>query len=189
MSENISVYGIYGSRTAVEKAVLGLKDAGFRHADISLLTPENMGNHDLVTEKTSKAPEGATAGGATGGLIGGGLGWLVGIGALAIPGLGPFIAAGPIVAALAGLGAGAALGGVAGGLVGMGMPEFEATRYAGRVKDGGSLMSVHCDDNDWAKRAEEILRRTGAEDITRAGQATADFDKTDKPHRVGASAR
>ncbi len=187
MSKNISVYGIYGSRAAVENGVIGLKDAGFRHTDISLLTPENLGNHDLVTEKNSKAPEGATTGGATGGVIGGGLGWLVGIGALAIPGLGPFIAAGPIIAALAGMGAGAALGGLAGGLVGMGMPEFEATRYAGRVKSGGSLMSVHCDDGDWATRAEEVLKRTGAEDITRAGQASADFDKSDKPHRMTAS--
>jgi hypothetical protein len=173
MSKNISVYGIYASRAAIESGVMALKDAGFRHVDISLLSPENKGNHDLVTEKSSKAPEGAT----------------VGIGALAIPGLGPFIAAGPIMAALAGMGAGAALGGVTGGLVGMGMPEFEATRYAGRVKEGGSLMSVHCDDSEWAKRAEEVLRRTGAEDITRAGQATADFDKTDKPHRVGTSVR
>lgn len=182
MSKNISVYGIFSSRAALERAVGGLQRGGFRHEDISVLLPENSGNKDLVAEMSTKSPEGAVTGGATGGLLGGALGWLVGIGALAIPGLGPFIAAGPIMAALAGLGAGAALGGIAGGLVGFGMPEVEAKRYEGRVKSGGSLLSVHCDNSEWATRAENILREAGGEDVTRAGEATADYDKTDKPH-------
>jgi len=114
-------------------------------------------------------------------VIGGVLGWLVGIGALAIPGLGPFIAAGPIVAALAGVGAGGALGGIAGALVGMGIPEYEAKRYEGRIKGGGYLLSVHCDDSEWTKRAKEILERTGAEDVSSTGEAKADFAKSDKP--------
>ncbi len=185
MSKNISVYALYGDRTSIEDAIKTLWERGFRQEDLSLLMPENFGNKDLVTEKNTKSPEGAMAGGATGGVVGGTLGWLVGIGSLAIPGLGPFIAAGPIMAALAGAGAGAALGGLAGGLVGMGMPEFEAKRHEGRVRSGGSLLSVHCDNDDWAKRAEEILRKTGGEDITKAGQASADFDKTDRPHLRG----
>lgn len=182
MSKNISVYGIYQSRTSLERCVNALQQAGFRHEDISVLLPENAGNKDLVAEKATKSPEGAMAGGAAGGVVGGALGWLVGIGALAIPGLGPFIAAGPIMAALAGLGAGAALGGVTGALIGMGVPEFEAKRYEGRVKNGGSLISVHCDNGEWADRAKAILRDTGGEDITSSGQASADYDKTDKPH-------
>ncbi len=185
MSKNISVYALFSNRSSLEYAVTSLEQRGFRQEDVSVLLPENLGNKDLVTEKNTKSPEGAMAGGATGGVVGGTLGWLVGIGALAIPGLGPFIAAGPIIAALAGVGAGAALGGLTGGLVGMGMPEFEAKRYEGRVKSGGSLISVHCDNDDWADRAERILRETGGEDITKAGQASADYDSTDKPHARG----
>jgi len=127
------------------------------------------------------APEGTAAGATSGAVIGGGLGWLAGIGALAIPGLGPLIAAGPIVAALAGAGAGGVLGGLTGALVGMGIPEYEAKRYEGRVKEGGILLSVHCDDSNWTKRAKEILERTGADDVSSAGEASADFSKTDKP--------
>jgi hypothetical protein len=182
MSKNISVYGIFPSRSTLERAVVSLQQAGFRNEDVSVLLPENLGNKDLVAEKKSKSPEGAVAGGATGGMLGGALGWLAGIGAIAIPGLGPFIAAGPILAALAGAGAGAALGGVTGGLIGLGLPEFEAKRFEGRVKNGGSLMSVHCDNNDWADRAEKILRASGGEDVTRAGEASADYDTTERPH-------
>ena len=130
--------------------------------------------------KNTKAPEGATTGAGTGALLGGGLGWLVGIGALAIPGLGPFIAAGPIMAALAGAGVGGAVGGITGALIGMGIPEYEAKRYEGRVKDGGILLSVHSDDSDWTKKAKEILARTVAEDISSTGEATA--EKGDKDH-------
>jgi len=114
-------------------------------------------------------------------LLGGGLGWLAGIGALAIPGVGPLIAAGPIVAALAGAGVGGAVGGLTGALIGMGIPEYEAKRYEGRVKEGGILLSVHSDNSDWTKKAKDILERTGAEDVASTGEASADFQKTDKP--------
>src|ERR1039458_637574 len=137
--------------------------------------PENVGTKDFVHKKDTKAPEGATTGGASGAVIGGGLGWLAGIGALAIPGLGPFIAAGPIMAALAGVGVGGAVGGITGALIGMGIPEYEAKRYEGRVKDGGILLSVHSDDSTWTTRAKEVLERTGAQDIASTGEASADY--------------
>lgn len=180
--KNTAVFGIYANRTMVEIAVDALKAAEFRNSDISVLFPENTGTKDFAHEKNTKAPEGATAGAGTGALLGGGLGWLVGIGALAIPGLGPFIAAGPIVAALAGAGAGGAIGGLTGALIGMGIPEYEAKRYEGRVKDGGILLSVHSDDSTWTKRAKEILERTGAQDVSSTGEATA--DKKDEKTRV-----
>src|SRR6185295_10348659 len=132
-----SVFGIYPTLDAVEGAVDALKSAGFRNTDISVLLPDSLGTKDFAHEKGTKAPEGATAGAGTGAVAGGVLGWLVGIGALAIPGLGPFIAAGPIMAALAGAGVGGAVGGLTGALIGMGIPEYEAKRYEGRVKQGG----------------------------------------------------
>src|SRR5690349_8411735 len=179
--KNTAVFGIYPTRVSVEGAVDALKAAGFRNSDISVLFPENTGTKDFAHEKNTKAPEGAATGAGTGALLGGGLGWLVGIGALAIPGLGPFIAAGPIVAALAGAGAGGAIGGITGALVGMGIPEYEAKRYEGRVKDGGILLSVHSDNSDWTRKAKEILERTGADDVSSTGEAKADFSKSDKP--------
>lgn len=179
--KNTAVFGIYPSYAAVESGVDALQEAGFRSTDISVLFPENVGTKDFAHQKHTKAPEGATAGGVSGGVIGGALGWLTGIGALAIPGIGPLIAAGPIVAALAGVGAGAAIGGIAGALVGMGIPEYEAKRYEGRVKSGGILLSVHSDNSDWTKRAKEILERTSAEDISSTGEASADYAKSDRP--------
>src|ERR1700687_445401 len=176
--KNTAVFGIYSSYGQVESAVDALRAAGFRNTDISVLFPENVGSKDFAHQKGTKAPEGATTGAGTGALIGGGLGWLAGIGALAIPGLGPFIAAGPIMAALAGAGVGGAVGGVTGALVGMGIPEFEAKRYEGRVQKGGILVSVHCDTSDEIKRGKEILERTGAEDISSAGEASADIKDT-----------
>lgn len=169
-----AVFGIYPDRAAVDNAVDALRDAEFRNSDISVLFPETTGTKDFAHEKNTKAPEGATTGAGTGALLGGGLGWLVGIGALAIPGLGPFIAAGPIVAALAGAGVGGAVGGLTGALIGMGIPEYEAKRYDGRVKDGGILLSVHSDDSQWTKKAKEVLERTGAEDVSSTGEASAD---------------
>lgn len=160
-----AVFGIYKTRTEVEYAVDALKMAGYRNSDISVLMPEKGNTLEFAHEKETKAPEGATTGAATGAVVGGGLGWLVGIGALAIPGFGPFIAAGPIMAALAGAGVGGALGGVTGALVGMGIPEYEAKRYEGLVKDGGILLSVHADDSEWTSKAKTILEQTGAEDI------------------------
>ncbi|MGB8582094.1 MAG: quinol:electron acceptor oxidoreductase subunit ActD [Candidatus Sulfotelmatobacter sp.] len=179
--KNTAVFGIYPEYASVENGVDALKAAGFRNTDISVLFPENVGTKDFAHKKETKAPEGSTTGAATGAVIGGGLGWLMGIGALAIPGLGPFIAAGPIMAALAGVGVGGAIGGIAGALVGMGIPEYEAKRYEGRVKDGGILLSVHSDNSEWTKRAKEILEHTGAQDVASTGEASADFSKTDKP--------
>ncbi len=181
MSKNLAVFGIFQNRAHVEEAVTHLQRSGFRAEDVSVLLPENLGNKDLAHEKSTKSPEGAAVGGATAGLLGGALGWLAGIGALAIPGIGPFIAAGPILAALAGLGAGAAIGGVAGALLGMGIPEYEAKRYEGRVKSGGILMSVHCDNGDWADRAIQILKNAGGDDVASTAEAGADFAKSDKP--------
>lgn len=181
--KNTAVFGIYSDRRSVEEAVDVLRNSGFRSTDISVLFPENLGNKDFAHEKGTKAPEGATTGGLSGGVIGGALGWLAGIGALAIPGLGPFIAAGPILGALGGLGAGAAIGGITGALIGMGIPEYEAKRYEGRVKEGGILLSVHSDNSDWTRRARQILEDTGAHDISSASEAGADFAETDKPVR------
>jgi hypothetical protein len=179
--KNTAVFGIYPEYASVENGVDALKAAGFRNTDISVLFPENVGTKDFAHKKQTKAPEGSATGATAGAVIGGGLGWLAGIGALAIPGLGPFIAAGPIMAALAGVGVGGAVGGITGALVGMGIPEYEAKRYEGRVKDGGILLSVHSDDSEWTKRAKEILERTGAQDVSSTGEASADFSKTDKP--------
>jgi hypothetical protein len=179
--KNTAAFGIYRNRVDVDNAVNALRDAGYRSTDISVLFPENEGTKDFAHEKHTKAPEGTATGATSGAVIGGGLGWLVGIGALAIPGIGPFIAAGPIVAALAGAGAGGVLGGITGALVGMGIPEYEAKRYEGRVKEGGILLSVHSDSSDWTNKAKDVLKTTGAEDVSSAGEANADFSKTDKP--------
>jgi hypothetical protein len=159
-----------------EEGVDTLKVAGFRNTDISLLFPDNEGTKDFAHEKNSKAPEGAVTGGASGAVLGGALGWLAGIGALAIPGVGPFIAAGPIIALLGGVGVGGTVGGLAGALLGAGIPEYEAKRYEGRIRRGGILLSVHCDDSDWVRRAEKILAETGAEEITPATEAKAKAD-------------
>ena len=137
---NTAVFGIYATRAQVEQAVDQLRVAGFRPTDISVLFPENVGTKEFAHEKSTKAPEGVAAGATSGALVGGTLGWLVGIGALAIPGLGPFIAAGPIMALLSGVGVGAAVGGIAGALVGMGIPEYDAKRYEGLIKGGGILL-------------------------------------------------
>ncbi len=187
MSKNTAVFGIYPTYSGAENGVDALKTAGFRNTDISALLPENVGSKDFAHEHDTKAPEGAAAGAGTGAVLGGALGWLVGIGALAIPGLGPFIAAGPIMAALAGVGVGGAVGGVTGALIGMGMPEYVAVRYEGRIKKGGILLSVHSDSSEWTKRAKEILERTGAEDIASTGEASADYAKTDRPLSRGAT--
>src|SRR5579862_3655617 len=176
--KNTAAFGIYRDRVAVETAVDMLRNAGFRNTDISVLFPHNEGTKDFAAEKNTKAPEGTAAGVGTGAVIGGALGWLAGIGALAIPGVGPFIAAGPIMAALAGLGVGGAVGGVAGALIGMGIPEFEAKRYEGRLQRGGILLSVHCDTSEEIKRGKEVLKRTGAEDVASTGESSDDSRKT-----------
>lgn len=179
--KNTAVFGLYPNRASVEDAVETLKIAGFRSEDISVLFPHNEGNKDFVVKKDTKAPEGAVTGAGAGAVVGGALGWLAGIGLLAIPGLGPFIAAGPILALLAGAGVGGAIGGVSGALIGMGIPEYEAKRYEGLIKDGGILLSVHSDNSDWTKRAKQVLERTGGRDISSAGEARGDIANTDKP--------
>jgi len=181
--KNTAVFGIYRNRLEVEQAVDALRAEGFRSTDISVLFPENEGTKDFAHEKATKAPEGTATGAGTGAVVGGTLGWLAGIGALAIPGLGPLIAAGPIVAALTGVGVGGAIGGISGALIGMGIPEYEAKRYEGRVKEGGLLLSVHSDNSDWTRKAKDILERTGADDVSSTGEAKADFAKADKPMR------
>jgi hypothetical protein len=181
--KNTAAFGIYKSQGQADRAVDTLIGQGFRNEDISVLFPENVGSKDFKAEKSTKAPEGATAGATTGAVVGGTLGLLAGIGALAIPGLGPFIAAGPIVGALSGLGAGGAVGGVTGALIGLGIPEYEAKRYEGRVTKGGILVSVHCDNSDWTKKAKTLLEQTGAEDVSSTGEASADT-KTDRPVRT-----
>jgi len=179
--KNTAVFGIYPDQLTAEDAVEALKEAGFRNTDISALFPDNKGTKDFAHEKQTKAPEGAVTGGTTGAVIGGTLGWLAGIGSLAIPGIGLFIAAGPIMGMLGGIGVGGAVGGLTGALIGAGIPEYEAKRYEGRIRHGGILISVHCDNADWVKRAKEILNNTGAEDIASSSEAKADFAASDKP--------
>jgi hypothetical protein len=179
--KNTAVFGIFRDRRHAEQGVDTLIADGFRPEDISVLLPDNEGTKDFAHEKHTKAPEGATTGAGTGAVVGGTLGLLAGIGALAIPGLGPFIAAGPIMGALAGVGTGGVVGGIVGALVGLGMPEYEAKRYEGLVKQGKILLSVHCDNSDWVKKAKNVLERLGAEDVSSAGESDADFAKTDKP--------
>jgi hypothetical protein len=177
MSEkNTAVFGIYPSYTTVEMGVDNLKAAGFSNRDISVLLPESAGSKAFAHEKGTKAPEGATAGAGTGIVLGGAMGWLLGVGALAIPGLGPFIAAGPIMAALAGAGVGGAVGGITGALIGMGIPEYEAKRYEGRVKNGGILLSVHCDSSEQTKHAKQVLEQTGAQDVSSSSEARSEDD-------------
>jgi hypothetical protein len=179
--KNTVAFGLYSDRPQVEQGICSFLAARFRSEDISVLFPENTGSKDFAHEKNTKAPEGVTIGVGAGGAIGGTLGLLVGIGALAIPGLGLFIAAGPVISALAGMGAGGAIGGLAGALIGMGIPEYEAKRYDGRVRAGGILMSVHCDSAEWVRRAKDLLKQTGAEDIASASEAASDYGKTDRP--------
>jgi hypothetical protein len=189
-SKKVGVFGIYSTRVSVENATDSLIRAGFPAADISVLLPESLGGpKDMGTEKATKAPEGTAAGVTTGGVIGGTLGVLAGVGLLAIPGLGPFIAAGPIMAGLAGMGVGGAVGGVTGALIGLGIPEFEAKRYEGRLQKGGILLSVHCDTSDEIKRAKEVLKATDAEDVSSTGEASVDNKQTDREAAARAAGR
>jgi len=170
-AKNKAVFGIFSSADYAERAVDALIEDGFPSADVSVLMPDTRSTREFAHHKDTKAPEGTTAGAAAGGVVGGTLGVLAGLGALAIPGLGPLLAAGPIVAGLAGLGAGGAVGGFIGALVGMGIPEYEARRYEGHVKDGGILLSVHCESAGDVLRAKEILNDTGAADIATSGES------------------
>jgi hypothetical protein len=182
-----SVLGIYYNREDVERGTDVLVHAGFMPASISVLLPETLGGSSLTTEKATKAPEGVAAGATSGAVLGGALGLLVGIGALAIPGLGPFIAAGPIMATLAGMGVGGTIGGLTGALVGLGIPEYEAKAYEKRLQKGGILLSVHCDTNDEVTRAKDLLKGTGAEDISSTGEASAGSTTMEKKAARGNS--
>lgn len=179
--KNTSVFAIFTDRVQTEVAVDALKAGGFYSSDVSVLFPDQTGTRDFAHEKNTKAPEGAATGVTSGVVIGGALGWLAGIGSLAIPGVGPLIAAGPIMAALAGAGVGGTVGGITGALIGMGIPEFEAKRYEGVVKDGGILVSVHSDSSDETKRAKEILEKAGGRDISSAGESSTNVVKRAEP--------
>jgi uncharacterized membrane protein len=185
--KKVAVFGIYPGADDAERAVDTLVREGFANNDISVLLPDNQSSKEFAHEKHTKAPEGTATGAATGGTIGGTLGLLAGIGALAIPGLGPFIAAGPIMATLAGIGVGGAVGGLVGALVGVGISEYEAKRYESRVKDGGVLLSVHCATSDDVTRAKELLKRTGADDISTASEASS--ETRDEPYATTSSNR
>ncbi|HVO45325.1 MAG TPA: hypothetical protein VMT29_03225 [Steroidobacteraceae bacterium] len=169
--KNTAVFGIYQTVEHAEQAVNSLVGAGFAGSSVSVLLPDTRSTREFAHEKGTKAPEGTAVGATTGGVIGGAIGVLAGVGALTIPGLGPFIAAGPLMAGLAGLGAGGAVGGLVGALVGMGIPEYEAKRYEGRVKGGGILLSVHCDTAAQIRLAKDLLETTAAEDIASAAEA------------------
>ena len=175
-----AVFCIVHDPTTAQTVVERLRDAGFSANDISVLFPDRSGTRDFAHEQHTKAPEAAVTGGAAGGVLGGVAGWLVGIGTLAIPGLGPFVAAGPILAALSGAAAGAAVGGLAGALVGMGVPEYEAKRYEGKLREGNILISVHTEDGNQRERAKDIFEKAGADDIGTSGEESVDEPKRDR---------
>ncbi|MFN2309002.1 MAG: DUF3341 domain-containing protein [Gammaproteobacteria bacterium] len=177
-----AVIGIVNTVGHAEAIVESLKSSGILTTDISVLMPDLGGNRDFSHEHNTKAPEGATIGGSAGGIAGGALGLLAGIGALAIPGVGPFIAAGPIMAALSGAAVGATIGGVAGALVGMGMPEYEAKQYEDKLKNGNILISVHTNDSDEADRIKEIMEDADAEDVSITSEAgVSKSERSDRP--------
>lgn len=176
-----AVFCIVPSQTEASEIVSRLKLAGFAMNDISVLFPDKAGTRDFAHEKNTKAPEGAATGAAAGAVVGGAFGWLLGIGALFIPGVGPFVAAGPLVAAVSGVGVGSVVGGLSGALIGMGIPEFEAKRYEGLVKSGKILLSVHTDDSEWAARARDILDSTGADDVSKVAEAKGDYANSERP--------
>jgi hypothetical protein len=182
-SKHVAVFGIYRTPATAEAAVDHLLANGFTNQAISVLLSDDETTRAFAHEKHTKAPEGTATGVTTGGVIGGTLGLLAGIGALAIPGVGPLIAAGPIMGALAGLGVGGAVGGIVGALVGMGIPEYEAKRFEGAVKDGGTLLSVHCDTSDQVSAAKDALRDTGAHDISSANEAGTEDAKREYDDR------
>jgi|SRR5947208_6217127 len=179
--KNTAVFAIFSDRLHVETGVDALLEHGFRGEDVSVLLADNIGTKDFAHEKHTKAPEGATAGAGAGVLVGGTLGLLAGLGTIAIPGLGAFLVAGPIISALAGAGAAGVAGGIIGSLVGVGIPEYEAKRYEGLIKEGRILLSVHCDNSDWVKKAKEVLSGAGAENISSAGEAGAAYATSDRP--------
>jgi len=184
--KNVSVFGIFNERTNLEKAVADLKTQGFRNADISFVAPESLGWGHIEHERATKAPEGATTGASAGAIVGGALGWLMGIGSIAIPGFGPFIAAGPIMGLLAGIGMGGTVGGATGALIGLGMSEYEAERVVGGLKEGNILLAVHCDDGEWTQKAKTVLNNNKATQV--ATKTDKEKASTQKDENYAASA-
>ncbi len=181
MAQNTSVMGIYPDRTTVSEALIVLVKTGYRAADISVLSSDNLGTKDFAHQKRSKALEGAAIGAATGAVVGAVLAWFISTQPVTVTALGPLVAAGPVLAAIAGAGAGGVLGFIAGLLVGMTLTEYVAKRYAGRIRNGGILVSVHCDSPEWCDRAKKALRDTGARNISSASETAADYGTTNKP--------
>lgn len=181
MSKNKVVIGIVDTENQAQSLLQRLQNNGFAAGDVSAIFPDKRGTKDFAHEHNTKAPEGAVAGAAGGGVLGGTLGLLAGIGALAIPGLGPFIAAGPLMATLSGAAAGAAVGGIAGALIGLGIPEIEAKKYEGKLRGGNILMAVHIDNSDEEKRAKEAFRQEGARDVSSTSEASVPSRK-DEAH-------
>ncbi|HXP83813.1 MAG TPA: hypothetical protein VN841_03800 [Bryobacteraceae bacterium] len=181
MASNTAVYGLCRDRRGIEEVMGALKQGGFRNTDIAVLFPENHGSKDFAHKKSTKAPEGAVIGAGSAAVVAGTLGWLAGAGLLAIPGAGPLLAAGPVMALLAGVGLGGTVGAVVGALIGVGFPEYEAKRFDGRIKGAGILFSVHCDSFEWMTRAKDLLKKTCAGGIASAPETRADFLVTDKP--------
>jgi hypothetical protein len=181
MAKNMSVIGIYPDRTTVSDAVDVLHRAGYRATDTSVLSSENQGSKDFAIEQRTKALEGAATGAAAGAVVCAALAWFVSIQTVPIDVLGPLVASGPVLAALAGAGAGGALGWIVGLLAGLRLPEYVVKRYAGRIRRGGILLSVHCDSQEWCDRAKKTLKNTGARNISSASEAAADYGTTDKP--------
>ncbi len=172
LAKKLAAFGVFTTRPGAENAVNMLKAAGYRNTDISLLFPHAEKTVDIASKEKSEVPEDALIGAGAGAVIGGSIGWIAGIGLLAIPGLGPFIAAGPIMAALAGVGIGGAVGGISGTLISIGIPEKQAKRYEEKVKKGGIFLSVHCDNYDWTSKAEDLLRESGAKDVSSSVELT-----------------
>jgi hypothetical protein len=181
-----AVFGIANTENQAIRIANDLRSAGFSDNDISVLFPDKQGTRDFAHEQHTKAPEGAVSGVVTGGIIGGALGWLVGIGSLAIPGVGPFIAAGPILAALSGVAAGGTVGGIAGALIGMGIPEYEAKRYEGKIREGNILISVHTENSDQVSRAKDVFKNAGAEDVAYTGEESVGDQSRDASHQTSA---
>ena len=181
MTRNTSVMGIYPDRTTVSDAINVLQKAGYRATDISFLSSDNQGSKDFGLEKRTKAFESAAAAAVVGAAVGGALAWFAANQAVTIAGLGPLVAAGPVLAALAGTGAGGAVGWIVGLLAGLRATEYVAKRYAGRIRRGGILLSVHCDSQEWCNRAKKTLKDTGAQNISSASETSADYGTTDKP--------
>lgn len=179
--KNTAVMALFPNSFEVEHAVDQLIGAGFRNSDVSVLLADTKGTKDFAHKKDTKAPEGTTLGVTAGATVGGALGWLASIGALAIPGIGPMIAAGPIVGLLAGAGAGGAVGGLTGALIGMGIPEYEAKRFEGSIKEGKALVSVHCDSQEWVRKAKEELKTAGGKDIASRNEESVSDDEPRYP--------